>query len=383
MRNIISKPGHVKILKELMDRCYNRTWPLPSLTIESSLQRELFGYNLGCCVLSEYDEIIAPVDVCTYDEEIEGYRFEVYTNSGLNYRKLVVREKSSGRKIMFKVFPSGKVSNLCFQLEQVPFHGAAILTKAERALLSGLIGFEAKTIKVEQELTQNDFGSSWYESFFRYELLSDKAIKLTYRSTDDLVYHILVSGEAHLIIEDKGENQMSALKDELAQFIRDVEEKSKSDHIFSQRYPELIDETTDSVVDGIRIFPSGLAIYRLPSVNQLKVMEMLKDVLAEAGWEYRFDCNFEGMALFVTKKNYTLSIDLPKSQYYSFFPKAYDRTEKEPALLLDAAESNTLMMHLRSIDKKLNTSHLTTIGKDYGWKSVEPYGSQLLFVADL
>lgn len=383
MRKIISKPGHVKILKELMDRCYNQTWPLPSLTIESSLQRELFGYNLGCCVLSEYDEIIAPVDVCTYDEEIEGYQFEVYTNSGLNYRKLVVREKSSGRKIMFKVFPSGKVSNLCFQLEQVSFHGAAILTKAERALLSGLIGFEAKTIKVEQELTRNDFGSSWYESFFRYEMLSGKAIKLTYRSTDELVYHILISGEPHLIIEDKGENQMSALRDELAQFIRDVEEKSKSDHIFSQRYPELIDETTDSVVDGIRIFPSGLAIYRLPSVNQLKVMEMLKDVLAEAGWEYRFDCNFEGMALFVTKKNYTLSIDLPKSQYYSFFPKADDRTEKEPALLLDAAESNTLMMRLRSIDKKLNTGHLTTIGKDYGWKSVEPYGSQLLFVADL
>ena len=176
---------------------------------------------------------------------------------------------------------------------------------------------------------------------------------------------------------------MSALRDELAQFIRDVEEKSKSDHIFSQRYPELIDETTDSVVDGIRIFPSGLAIYRLLSVNQLKVMEMLKGVLAEAGWEYRFDCNFEGMALFVTKKKYTLSIDLPKSQYYSFFPKADDRTEKEPAMLLDAAESNTLMMRLRMVDKKLNTGHLTTIGKDYGWKSVEPYGSQLLFVADL
>ncbi|EHW4384174.1 hypothetical protein K2634_002294 [Salmonella enterica subsp. enterica serovar Chester] len=383
MRKIISKPGHVKILKELMDRCYNQTWPLPSLTIESSLQRELFGYTMGCCVLSEYDEIIAPVDVCTYDEEIEGYQFTAYTNSGLNYRKLVVREKSSNRKIMFKVFPSGKVSNLCFQLEQVPFHGAAILTKPELALLSGLIGFEAKTIKVEQELTQNDFGSSWYESFFRYEMLSDKAIKLTYRSTDDIVYHILVSGEPHLIIEDKGENQMSALRDELAQFIRDVEEKSKSDHIFSQRYPELIDETTDSVVDGIRIFPSGLAIYRVPSLNQLKVMEMLKDVLAEAGWEYRFDCNFEGMALFVTKKNYTLSIDLPKSQYYSFFPKADDRTEKEPAMLLDAAESNTLMMRLRMVDKKLNTGHLTTIGKDYGWKSVEPYGSQLLFVADL
>ncbi|MDP4360351.1 hypothetical protein QR510_27335, partial [Escherichia coli] len=79
----------------------------------------------------------------------------------------------------------------------------------------------------------------------------------------------------------------------------------------------------------------------------------------------------------------TLSIDLPKSQYYSFFPKADDRTEKEPALLLDAAESNTLMMRLRMVDKKLNTGHLTTIGKDYGWKSVEPYGSQLLFVADL
>lgn len=387
MRNIISKPGHVKILKELMDRCYNQTWPLPSLTIESSLQRELFGYNLGCCVLSEYDEIIAPVDVCTYDEEIEGYQFEVYTNSGLNYRKLVVREKSSSRKIMFKVFPSGEVSKLCFQLEQVSFHGAAILTKPELALLSELIGFEAKSIIVGKEFNRIDFGSTWYGSFLRYEMVNEGTIKLTYRSTDDLVYHIFVSGESNtssqVTEENKGENQVSALRDELAQFIRDVEEKSKSDHIFSQRYPELIDETTDSVVDGIRIFPSGLAIYRLPSVNQLKVMEMLKDVLAEAGWEYRFDCNFEGMALFVTKKNYTLSIDLPKSQYYSFFPKAYDRTEKEPAMLLDAAESNTLMMHLRSIDKKLNTSHLTTIGKDYGWKSVEPYGSQLLFVADL
>lgn len=383
MRNIISKPGHVKILKELMDRCYNRTWSLPSLTIESSLQRELFGYNLGCCVLTEYNEIIAPVDVCTYDEEIEGYKFAVYTNCGLNYRKLVVREKSSSRKIMFKVFPSGKVSNLCFQLEKVPFHGADILTKPELALLSGLIGFEAKTIKVEQELTRNDFGSTWYESFFRYEMLSDKAIKLTYRSTDDIVYHILISGEPHQIIEVEGENQVSGLRDEIAQFIRDIEEKSKSDHIFSQRYPELIDETTDSAVDSIRVFPSNLATYRLPSVNQLKVMEMLKDVLAEAGWEYRFDCNFEGMALFITKKNYTLSIDLPKSQYYSFFPKADDRTEKEPALLLDAAESNTLMMRLRMVDKKLNTGHLTTIGKDYGWKSVEPYGSQLLFVADL
>lgn len=383
MRNIISKPGHVKILKELMDRCYNRTWSLPSLTIESSLQRELFGYNLGCCVLTEYNEIIAPVDVCTYDEEIEGYKFAVYTNCGLNYRKLVVREKCSSRKIMFKVFPSGKVSNLCFQLEKVPFHGADILTKPELALLSGLIGFEAKTIKVEQELTRNDFGSTWYESFFRYEMLSDKAIKLTYRSTDDIVYHILISGEPHQIIEVEGENQVAGLRDEIAQFIRDIEEKSKSDHIFSQRYPELIDETTDSVVDGIRIFPSNLATYRLPSVNQLKVMEMLKDVLAEAGWEYRFDCNFEGMALFITKKNYTLTIELPKSQYYSFFPKADDRTEKEPALLLDAAESNTLMMRLRMVDKKLNTGHLTTIGKDYGWKSVEPYGSQLLFVADL
>lgn len=149
MRNIISKPGHAKILKELMDRCYNRTWSLPSLTIESSLQRELFGYNLGCCVLSEYNQVIAPVDVCTSDEEIEGYQFTAYTNCGLNYRKLVVREMSSNRKIMFKVFPSGKVSNLCFQLEKVPFHGAAILTKPELLLLSGLIGFEVKTIKVE------------------------------------------------------------------------------------------------------------------------------------------------------------------------------------------------------------------------------------------
>ncbi|MCU6316475.1 hypothetical protein KWH52_17345, partial [Proteus mirabilis] len=62
---------------------------------------------------------------------------------------------------MFKVFPSGEVSNLWFQLEKVPFHGVAILTKPELALLSGLIGFEAKTIKVEQELTRNDFGSTW------------------------------------------------------------------------------------------------------------------------------------------------------------------------------------------------------------------------------
>lgn len=381
MRNIISKPGHAKILKELMDRCYNRTWSLPSLTIESSLQRELFGYVMGCCVLTEYNQIIAPVDVCTSDEEIEGYQFTAYTNCGLNYRKLVVREKGSNREIMFKVFPSGKVSNLCFQLEKVPFHGAAILTKPELALLSGLIGFEAKTIKVEQELTRNDFGSSWYESFFRYEMLSDKIIKLTYRANDDLVYHILVSGEPHVIVENKGEKPMWTLEEELRNFIRDLDRKT--DHVFTQRYPELIDETTDSVVDGIRAFPSNLATYRLPTANQLKVMELLKDVLKEAGWEYRFDCNFEGVALFITKDKYTMSIDLPKSQFYSFFPRATDRTEKEPALLLDAAESNTLMMKLRMIDEKLNTGHLATIGKDYGWADVQKYGSQLLFIADV
>lgn len=381
MRKIICKPGYDKCLKELMDRCYNHDWLLPGLTFEETLQHAIFGYVLGCCVLTEYEQIIAPVDICTHDEETEGYRFSLYTNSGLTYRKLVIKEKGSVRRLMFKVFRSGEVNKLCMQLEQVPFRGAVILTKPERALLSELIGFEAKTIKVEQELVRNDFGSSWYGSFFRYEMLSDKIIKLTYRANDDLVYHILVSGEPHVIVENKGEDPMYPLKEELFNFIRGLDKKT--DLVFSQRYPELIDEATDSVVDGIRAFPSNLATYRLPTANQLKVMELLKDVLKEAGWEYRFDCNFEGVALFITKDKYTMSIDLPKSQFYSFFPRATDRTEKEPALLLDAAESNTLMMKLRMIDEKLNTTHLATIAKDYGWADVQKYGSQLLFVADL
>lgn len=383
MRNIISKPGHVKILKELMDRCYNRTWSLPSLTIESSLQRELFGYNLGCCVLTEYNEIIAPVDVCTYDEEIEGYQFAVYSNCGLNYRKLVVREKSSSRKIMFKVFPSGKVSNLCFQLEKVPFHGADILTKPELALLSGLIGFEAKTIKVEQELTRNDFGSSWYESFFRYEMLSDKAIKLTYRSTDDIVYHILISGEPHQIIEDEGEKSVRTLKDELTDFVNKIDNVGISELLFPIQHPELLDEKSENVVMGVHLLPDHLAIYRTLSKNQLKVWCLLKDLLTEAGWSCSVDVNCEGVAFFITIGNRSFSVDLPTRSYYNFFPTAEGRTEKEPALLLGAEESNALVAKLKAKDEKLDALHLPIIGKDYGWADVQKYGSQLLFVANI
>lgn len=383
MRNIISKPRHAKYLKELMDRCYNRAWPLPSLTLDYFLQHTLFGYKLGCCVLSEYDEIIAPVDVCTSDEEIEGYQFAAYTNCGLNYRKLVVREKSSNRKIMFKVFPNGEVTKLCFQLEQVPFHGVAILTKQELALLSELIGFEAKTIKVEQELTQNDFGSSWYESFFRYEILSDKAIKLTYRSTDDLVYHILISGEPHLIIEDKGENQVSTLKDELTDFVNKIDNVGITELLFPIQHPELLDEKSENVVMGVHLLPEHLAIYRTVSKNQLKVWCLLKGLLTEAGWSCSVDANCEGVAFIARIGNRSFSVDLPTRSYYNFFPTAEGRTEKEPALLLSAEESNALMAKLKAKDEKLDILHLPIIGKDYGWADVQKYGSQLLFVADL
>ncbi|HCJ8868817.1 TPA: hypothetical protein NV799_002858 [Escherichia coli] len=368
-------PSH-KLYLELLFEDYKKGVPKILLSIPCATQTDLFGRVFGCTVNALPEPICAPVDVCVFDEHIEDFQFTFYANNSLPYDKLYVRELKSNQRLMYRVYPPHKWSVLEYKIRRLPYEGVQLLDQQDMAFLEELCGFEIEKIHVIQEISRNVPSRHTPNGGFPYEF-TDTGLRLVTEFNDVMYYAVCIERK---VVEKE---MTSTLKEELAQFIRDVEEKSKSDHIFSQRYPELIDETTDSVVDGIRIFPSGLAIYRLLSVNQLKVMEMLKDVLAEAGWEYRFDCNFEGMALFVTKKNYTLSIDLPKSQYYSFFPKAYDRTEKEPAMLLDAAESNTLMMHLRSIDKKLNTSHLTTIGKDYGWKSIEPYGSQLLFVADL
>lgn len=370
-----NSPSH-KLYLEMLFEDYKKGVPKILLSIPYATQTDLFGRVFGCTVNALPEPICAPVDNCVFDERIEDFQFTFYVNDSLPYDKLYVRELKSNQRLMYRVYPPHKGSILEYKIRRLPYEGVQLLDQQDMAFLEELCGFEIEKIHVIQEISQNVPSRHTPNGGFPYEF-TDTGLRLVTEFNDVMYYAVCIERK---VVEKE---MASTLKEELAQFIRDVEEKSKSDHIFSRRYPELIDETTDSVVDGIRIFPSGLAIYRLPSVNQLKVMEMLKDVLAEAGWEYRFDCNFEGMALFVTKKNYTLSIDLPKSQYYSFFPKADDRTEKEPAMLLDAAESNTLMVRLRSIDKKLNTSHLTTIGKDYGWKSVEPYGSQLLFVADL
>lgn len=370
-----NSPSH-RLYLELLFEDYKKGVPKILLNIPCATQNDLFGRVFGCTVNALPEPICAPVDICVFDERIEDFQFTLYANESLPYDKLYVRELKSNQRLMYRVYPSEKFSLLEYKIRRLPYEGVKLLDQQDMTFLEELCGFEIEKIHVIQEITRIVPTRHTPNGGFPYEF-TDTGLKLITEFNDTMYYAVCIERK---VVEKE---MTSTLKEELTQFIRDVEEKSKSDHIFSQRYPELIDETTDSVVDGIRIFPSGLAIYRLPSVNQLKVMEMLKDILAEAGWEYRFDCNFEGMALFVTKKNYTLSIDLPKSQYYSFFPKADDRTEKEPALLLDAAESNTLMMRLRAFDKKLNTSHLTTIGKDYGWKSVEPYGSQLLFVADL
>lgn len=370
-----NSPSH-KLYLELLFEDYKKGVPKILLSIPSATQTELFGRVFGCTVNALPEPICAPVDNCVFDERIEDFQFTFYVNDSLPYDKLYVRELKSNQRLMYRVYPPHKWSVLEYKIRRLPYDGVRLLDQQDMAFLEEFCGFEIEKIHVTQEISRNVPSRFTPNGGFPYEF-TDTGLSLVTEFNDVMYYAVCIERK---VVEKE---MTSTLKEELAQFIRDVEEKSKSEHIFSQRYPELIDETTDSVVDGIRIFPSNLATYRLPSVNQLKVMEMLKDVLAEAGWEYRFDCNFEGIALFVTKKNYALTIDLPKSQYYSFFPKADDRTEKEPALLLDAAESNTLMMRLRMVDKKLNIGHLTTIGKDYGWKSVEPYGSQLLFVADL
>lgn len=370
-----NSPSH-KLYLEMLFEDYKKGVPKILLSIPGATQTELFGRVFGCTVNALPEPICAPVDNCVFDERIEDFQFTFYVNDSLLYDKLYIRELKSNQRLMYRVYPPHRWSILEYKIRRLPYEGAKSLDQQDMAFLEELCGFEIDRIHVVTETSRIVPSRHTPNGGFPYEF-TDTGLKLITEFNGTVYYAVCIERK---VVEKE---MTSTLKAELAQFIRDVEEKSKSDHIFSQRYPELIDETTDSVVDGIRIFPSNLATYRLPSVNQLKVMEMLKDVLDEAGWEYRFDCNFEGMALFVTKKNYALVIDLPKSQYYSFFPKADDRTEKEPAMLLDAAESNTLMMKLRMIDEKLNTTHLATIAKDYGWADVQKYGSQLLFVADL
>lgn len=375
MRNYYNAPSY-RLYLELLFEDYKKGVPKILLSIPCTTQNDLFGRVFGCTVNALPEPICAPVDICVFDERIEDFQFTLYANESLPYAKLYIRELKSNQRLMYRVYPSEKFSLLEYKIKRLPYEGVKLLERQDMVFLEELCGFEIEKIHVTQEISRIVPDRCTPNGGFPYEF-TDTGLRLITEFNDVMYYAVCIERK---VVEKE---MASTLKEELTQFIRDIEEKSKNEHIFSQRYSELIDESSDSIVDGIRIFPSGLATYRLPSVNQLKVMEMLKDILAEAGWEYRFDCNFEGMALFVTKKNYALVIDLPKSQYYSFFPKADDRTEKEPALLLDAAESNTLMMRLRMVDKKLNTGHLTTIGKDYGWKSVEPYGSQLLFVADL
>lgn len=366
-------PSH-KLYLEMLFEDYKKGVPKLLLSIPPDTQTELFGRVFGCTVNALPEPICAPVDNCVFDERIEDFQFTFYVNDSLLYDKLYVRELKSNQRLMYRVYPPHRGSILEYKIRRLPYEGVNLLDQQDMAFLEELCGFEIEKIHVTQEISRNVPSRHTPYGGFPYEF-TDTGLRLVTEFNDVMYYAVCIERK---VVEKE---MTSTLKEELTKFICGIDRKT--DLIFSQRYPELIDEASESVVDGIRAFPSNLAIYRLPTANQLKVMELLKDVLKETGWEYRFDCNFEGVALFITKDKYTLSIDLPKRQFYSFFPRATDRTEKEPALLLDAAESNTLMMKLRMTDEKLNTTDLATIGKDYGWKSVEPYGSQLLFVADL